>query len=235
MLEELRELRRSMTNGISVIQNNQGVLEQNQAKMAHGMARMDAKIDFVLGEPGAKLMATETPEKVMTVINTKEEFDAFEKKLKGEQFRLSLIDGMSFICGTTGREKGVNCAYKLIDYVFTREFLTKCSWTGAARTQHDSEGDSETETTADPASSNEPAKEKVPFKFYNRTRHFFLTLINKADSSFSELATDKFFKTVIKNSVQRLNAKAQTSTTKNRPSNLKYKKKSGVQELLTNE
>lgn len=196
------------------------------------MARMDAKIDFVLGEPGAKLVATETPEKVMTVINTKDEFDDFEKKLEGEQFRLSLIDGMSFICGTTGREKGVNCAYKLIDYVFTREFLTKCSWTGAARTQ---EGDSDTETTAAPASANEPAKEKVPFKFYNRTRHFFLSLINKADSSFSELATDKFFKTVIKNSVQRLHAKAQTSTTKNRPGNLKYKKKSGGQESPTDE
>lgn len=67
---------------------------------------------------------------------------------------------------------------------------------------------------------------KVPLKFYKNVRSLFLNLVMQADKDFSELECEKFFKTVLKNSKQRLSVKVLTSNHKNRPTNMKYNKPS---------
>ena len=122
---------------------------------------------------------------------------------------------MKFVCGSEGKSNGVDCCYKLIDYFFTREFLTECSWTGNSRIKDENKAVNG-QSVEGPDSGG-----KIPLKFYRNVRTLFLKLIIEADKDFTELKCEEFFKRVMKNSKQRLNAKT-CSKHKSRPKNLKY-------------
>ncbi|KAL9707553.1 hypothetical protein quinque_011071 [Culex quinquefasciatus] len=131
---------------------------------------------------------------IISPVTCLQDLVALENQLQDEKIMNDYIKDMGFICGTSGKARALNCCYKLIDYFVTREFLMQCSWTGASR------------TTEDPL-NDESTEEKIPFKFYRRFRTLFLRLILQADKDFSELQCDKFFKTILKNRKQRLQAK----------------------------
>lgn len=131
---------------------------------------------------------------IISPVTCLQDLVALENQLQDEKVMNDYIKDMGFICGTSGKARALNCCYKLIDYFVTREFLMQCSWTGASR------------TTEDPL-NDESTEEKIPFKFYRRFRTLFLRLILQADKDFSELQCDKFFKTILKNRKQRLQAK----------------------------
>lgn len=42
----------------------------------------------------------------------------------------------SFVCSEL-KENGINCAYRLLDIMFTKDFLCLCSWTGGSRNATD--------------------------------------------------------------------------------------------------
>lgn len=150
---------------------------------------------------------------VIKPVDSLEELDALEKKLQDEAQMRKYVNGMSFICGTSDKVRALDCCYKLIDYFVTRDFLTQCSWTGVARALDGSE------------TTPEGEKKKIPMKFYTKIRALFTSLVLLVDRDFSEFQCEKFFKTILKNAKQRLNAKTMTSRQKNRPCNLKYNKR----------
>lgn len=78
--------------------------------------------------------------------------------------------------------QGYDCCYALVDQFFTREFLNTCSWTGGSRS---------------------PDMKKTAFKTYKRTNNIFYELVRLADPTFSEINTEKFFHSVLRNSRQR--------------------------------
>lgn len=158
---------------------------------------------------------------VIKPVSSLEELEELEKKLQDEAQMRKYINGMSFICGTSDKVRAIDCCYKLIDYFVTRDFLTQCSWTGGARANDGSE------------TSAEGEKKKIPMKFYTKIRALFTSLVLLVDRDFSEFQCEKFFKTILKNAKQRLNAKTMTSRQKNRPCNLKYNKrlKKNIQEV----
>lgn len=86
--------------------------------------------------------------------------------------------------------------------------MTKYSWAGGSR-----------------------EKEKIAFKKYKNVIGAFFKVICLADLQFSEVATLNFFKSIIENTKRRAMLtdspaeKRRSSTGKNRPSRLTYKKK----------
>lgn len=97
---------------------------------------------------------------------------------------------------------GISYAYKLLDIMFTRDFLCKCSWSGGSKGQ----------------------LVKVAFKAYKNVLNFFFSLINSWDSTYTHETNEKFFKTVLKNSGKRLEIKnLRTSTKRTRKDSQKCK------------
>nr|CAI5826462.1 unnamed protein product [Callosobruchus analis] len=117
------------------------------------------------------------------------------------------IQSKSQICGTSGKLNGLNCCYRLIDYFVERELLVQFSWGGGSRNE---EG-------------------KMAFKKYNNVMSTFYKIINQADSSFTIMECQNFFKSIVKNAKRRFeltentNDRRRASSGKKRPHNLNYK------------
>lgn len=211
-------------NGIDPVLENQRVILENQSKIMQALAKIQTGQDYAMTHCHCRtqrLDGSSTKQQVQpafSAVDSVDDLKALEKSLEDSTKMQTFLSGMSFICGTTGKAQGVDCCYKLIDYFFTRMFLTQCSWTGMVR-KSDGNTQQEPSTSAD-------AEPKIPLKFYGNTRRLFVNLVRQADKDFSELDGEKFFKTILKNSKQRLSAKMLTSKHKNRPTNLKYKKTS---------
>ncbi|XP_065075516.1 uncharacterized protein LOC135699241 [Ochlerotatus camptorhynchus] len=208
----------------AVLDNQKRILE-NQAKQLQSMARLQTTMDYVMelltndDQPHKAVGLTEhATENVVSPVSCLDELNALETLLGEEKRMQQFLTGMTFICANNGKAHGMDCCYKLIDYFFTRQFLTQCSWTGAARlTNSNAE-----RRDGEPSMSND-AGGKGSLKCFKKVRKLFLNLILRADRDFSEVNCENFFKTVLKNSKQITISKCQNSKHKNRPKNLKYK------------
>lgn len=152
---------------------------------------------------------------IMDPVNSIEDLNALEATLSDDSVMQQYVAKLSFICGNSGRANGIDCCYKLIDHFVTRPFLVQCSWTGNSRTTAPTDNGSQ-ELFPDMENG------KYAIKFYKRFRALFLRLIILADSSFTEMECENFFKRILKNSKQRVLSKMSTSKHRNRPKNLKY-------------
>ncbi|CAG9783541.1 unnamed protein product [Diatraea saccharalis] len=117
-------------------------------------------------------------------INNIEELEEFELLLLDPIEKHKLMQLLSILC-TKSDGNGITCAYKLIDIIFTREFLCKCSWSGGSR------GD----------------KIKIALKGYKNLLDFFFRMILSWDKSFTTDKNENFFKLVLRNAEQRKNIK----------------------------
>ncbi|KXJ79636.1 hypothetical protein RP20_CCG000151 [Aedes albopictus] len=195
---------------------NQAVIIENQTKiitcvaqLKTGMDYLNVKVDAL--EAGSSSGASAVlSDGFFEPIDSVEMFDALESSLKDDAVMSMYARNMSYICGTTGREDGVDCCYILIDHFATRAFLTKCSWTGISR-----------DNAVDGPSGESEPQSKIPFMNYKRVRQLFLKLIMQADTTFSSIKCEAFLKRVLKNSKQRV-LSSTVSKHKNRPTNLQY-------------
>lgn len=201
----------------SEILENQKKIIENQHKIMLSLAKLQTYFEIFSSStecnatPSSSVLRVE---KLSKPINSLNELKELEEHLKDSCNFRKYIANMSYICGTDGKLDGVDCSYKLIDFFFTREFLTRCSWTGYSRPNDENK------------SVNTPEVEcsetgKVPLKFYGNVRRLFLELILLADKDYTELKCEDFLKRVMRNSKQRLESKA-SSKHKNRPKNLTY-------------
>ncbi|XP_055551631.1 uncharacterized protein LOC129733991 isoform X4 [Wyeomyia smithii] len=205
-------------SSINIITANQAVIIGNQTKIFAALAQLKTGLDFLstkVEKIESLLVSRNDVSRVATEVtfkpvDSKEALDALEASLGDDQVMASYVKNMTYICGSTGRENGLDCCYLLIDHVMTRQFLTQCSWTGMSR-------DSTPAELTGPVES----QQKIPFIVYTKVRKLFLTLILQADSAFTAVMCDAFFKKVLKNSKQRLLSKT-VSKHKNRPRNLQY-------------
>ncbi|XP_055524630.1 uncharacterized protein LOC129718173 [Wyeomyia smithii] len=216
---------------LETLLSNQNKILENQRRMQQMMTSMMTSIDYLTQAVKVNRAApsTQTPridfndlESVCVIqpVNSVDDLNQIEESLKDDAYMRKHLAGMSFICGSNGKANGIDCCYRLIDSFITRSFLLNCSWTGNAR---DLDGASSAEN------ARSDTKRKIPLKFYNRFRTLFFRLVKLADKDFTEVECEVFFKRVLKNSKQRVEAKMTTSKHKNRPSKLKYKRhKDGV-------
>lgn len=182
----------------SVIQNQ--ILEkilENQEKILSQLAYLQASVDFLMGVNMVKPTEQSVNRLPIQPLNSRNDFNELESKLKDETFYNKLVNELTFICGNSGKCKGVDSCYKLVDYFFTRQIFIHCNWTGSTRDSN--------------------AEKKIPFKYYSRIRKCFLDIIRKADISFTEHDADKFFKIVIKNAKPRLQNKVNSVARASKP------------------
>lgn len=196
---------------------NQMAIIDNQTKIITSLAQVKASLDFlntrvVNLEKGSRENVSAVPaDDFFKPVESQEMLDALEASLMDDTVVSRYIKSMSHICGSSGKEDGLDCCYRLIDHFVTRQFLTTCSWTGISR---------ENSTLTEPNGESEPQM-KVPLMAYKHTRQLFLKLILQADNSFTAIKCEAFFKRVLKNSKQRVLSKT-VSKHKNRPKNLQY-------------
>jgi len=211
-----------LSNQAMIIQNqnnllkNQNLLEtniENQTKIFQKLAKLETMMDLI----GEKILSNEFGtsndgqikqqsttllfEEVEPIEDLKE-LEELEQKLRNRKIMEDYIEKFSFISGTKGNGNGINSAYLLVDRMFSRKFMTLCSWAGGAREK----------------------KEKVPFKSYKNVIELFFRVVQLADKNFTLMDCQEFIKNVIRNSTRR-NASNNTrvSTFKRRPKSLTYK------------
>lgn len=211
------------------IVNNQAKMMDNQQKMMQMIIDTIANVQYLSenvksasrasgGSAGTSRSSTvpvSFTADIMNPVNSVDELNALETLLSDDTVMQQYVGKLSFICGNSGRANGIDCCYKLIDHLVTRPFLVQCSWTGNSRTTAPTDNGSQ-ELFPDMENG------KVALKFYKKFRALFLNLIILADSSFTDMECETFFKRIMKNSKQRVLCKMISSKHRNRPRNLKY-------------
>lgn len=178
-----------MKNQVKILEVLQDV-QNTQKKILQQLARHEVQYNELLNKLADYSVTTtrtnraDSVEERFSPLETVEELFQLEENLKNPEFRLKYFKIMSSLCSPGLGAKGTNICYKIIDYFFSRELLTLVSWSGNSRDQN----------------------EKVAFKFLTQTRQMFFSVLHNADPNISQLETDNFIKTIIKNSKQRFNA-----------------------------
>lgn len=98
---------------------------------------------------------------------------------------------LSLLCSSTVGG-GTTCAYKLLDVIFSRDFLCQCSWSGGSKGEIS----------------------KIPLKNYKNFRKFFFEIVNSWDSKFTDDDAEKFLKLVVRNAAKRKAMKGLRQSTK---------------------
>ncbi|XP_055381303.1 uncharacterized protein LOC129611904 [Condylostylus longicornis] len=131
--------------------------------------------------------------KAQTIVSTKtftlpspfstiESLQDLEIKLGNEDNFQSFVNSYKHVLSNDGRCNGKTGCYKLIDKIFTRELLTKYSFSGGSRDK----------------------VIKYSFKQYERIISAFYAIVKNVDSSFSYESCISFFQTVIRNATRRI-------------------------------
>lgn len=116
-------------------------------------------------------------------INDQYTFNEFETMLRNKDNYQKFVTEMATYGGTSGDKKGDRIAYGLVDQLFTRQFMTECSWTGSSKNQ---------------ASKN-------TFSSATTFLDAFYDIINLADSRYSKNDAKDFFKEkILRNAKSRL-------------------------------
>lgn len=128
-------------------------------------------------------------------ISNKEELDALEDQLKNPTMVSTLKNKLAVVCGN-GKGRGGNNAYTLVDVMFTREFMTICSWAGGSK----------------------KLTSKICFKIYTRTFNLFFDLVHESDKTYTKIECENFFKNVMRHAETRNKIKLlRASSSKSRP------------------
>lgn len=110
------------------------------------------------------------------------EMEELEQKLKNDEFKTQFVQVLSKYGGITGLVKSKAFIYKLFDVLFERNFISKCSWTGASKLKD---------------------FEKYNFKKFSTILKIFFEIVYLADTNYSISENELFFKKVLKNSQKR--------------------------------
>ena len=216
------KLDRILANQETIIQNQNAIVLQlventatkdNQLLIIQQLAKYEATLDTI----GIKISKTSNSNSlfekekeniniVIEEIKTVDDLEKLEKMLQEEKIMKDFVDRLSVVCGQKGNGNGTNNCYILVDRIFSRKFMTLCSWAGGARDK----------------------KEKIPFKMYKNVINLFFQVIRLSDNSFTLKDCEEFFKNVIRNSTRRSQSNmTRNSAIKRRPKELFYTKDKG--------
>ncbi|XP_062704768.1 uncharacterized protein LOC134287081 [Aedes albopictus] len=116
------------------------------------------------------------------------DFEALEDRCRDEAFVKATVASIGHIHGHhryTGQ--GATVSLRIIDHFFSRDFLMKCSWTGASR-----------------SSGNEPSKrQKIAFMKYERSIDLFYQTVLYSDPTYTIDECKSFLHRCLKNASQR--------------------------------
>ncbi|XP_053601038.1 uncharacterized protein LOC128669864 [Plodia interpunctella] len=162
----------------------QRIMLKNQKEIMRKINEYSKKLDTLsaAAPSQSEFFATSTnQDNIFTAIDSVDVLDDFEQDLKDQDKRNALYKKIVDIC----QYRGETGPYFLIDLMFTRQFIAKCSWSGGSR------GD----------------ESKIPFKIYNNTINFFQQVTQNFEETFSMVECHKFLKSVLKNALKRSESK----------------------------
>lgn len=189
----------------------QGITLENQQKIVQNMAAQSVQLDEISAQladikqgPMVTLLKDANPDdnKSFTIkpIENQNDLKSLDQLLADRTERHKIQKRLSFLC-LASKGEGKTCAYKLLDILFTRDFLCTCSWAGGSR------GD----------------RSKIAFKDYKNVLKFFYGMIQSWDPTYTIQDNEVFFKIITKNSNQRKSMKnLRMSSKRNRKNTDKF-------------
>lgn len=166
------------------------VITQNQERIMKKLAEISVQLEEIkenrrpfvstLGEARGPQKEKFTIEPITKV----EELERFNNQLSDIDIFESFLQKYSILCSAS-RGSGFNCAYRLLDALFSKEFLCKCSWTGGSR----------------------GTDVKIGFKGYKNIVRFFFEIVNSWDCNYTVETNEEFLKTVLRNALKRKSTK----------------------------
>ncbi|KAH9629824.1 hypothetical protein HF086_011474 [Spodoptera exigua] len=114
---------------VNAIEKNQKELQENQKQLLLRIISMQAQFEEFLKRTEKQNLEKEIG---FNPINSLDSLQKLEDTLKDDMSTTAIIKKLSFVCGT-GKGRGLNNCFTLVDVMFDRSFLTTCSWAGGAR------------------------------------------------------------------------------------------------------
>lgn len=189
-------------------------IDNHLTKIFQKLAKLETMVDLIgdkivsrdLGRNSSQEQTIQPTQRTIEPIQNLKELKELEQKLCNKTTMEEYIEKFCFISGKKGNGSGINSAYLLVDRMFTRKFMTLCSWAGGARDK----------------------KEKIAFKSFKNVIELFFRVIQLADRNFTLMDCEEFIKNVIRNSTRRSEStNTRISTTKRRPKKIIYRPKEG--------
>lgn len=187
------------------------VLFDHQQNILQKLALLDTKLEELVTRisiPVADINRQSNNDNNFKIISNLQELTSFEERLNNLQAEENIIKLLSLTC-TKGKGRAYNNAYALVDAMFTRKFMTQCSWAGGTR--------------------GEP---KICFKSFTKTISLFFKIIHQSDNSFTIPECELFLKNVMRHSNKRNESKLlRASAQKNRQKKSKVLQESNRQSV----
>ncbi|XP_041983125.1 uncharacterized protein LOC121736130 [Aricia agestis] len=188
------------------------VLFDNQQSILQKLALLDTKLEELVTRilvPVTDFNRQDNNKDNFKIISNLQELTSLEERLNNPQAEENIIKLLSVTC-TKGRGRAYNNAYALVDAMFTRQFMTQCSWSGGSR--------------GDP---------KICFKSYNKTITLFFKIIHQSDNNFTIPDCELFFKKVMRHAIKRNECRMlRASAQKNRPKRVKVLQENNHQSVV---
>nr|XP_023027971.1 uncharacterized protein LOC111516016 [Leptinotarsa decemlineata] len=173
------------------ILKNQDILLQKVAKLEVALSKMKNVIKNEKNHENMKV------DNMFEPIDNIQDLNSLEDKLKDKDIFDEFLRKTNEICTLNRKISNTakdDCCH-VIDYFFTRNFMTQCSWTGACKERN---------------------MEKIPFKIYKNVIALFFEVIHLSNKTFTKQHCETFFKNVMKNSTRRNNNSATSRQTKSK-------------------
>ncbi|KAJ8726124.1 hypothetical protein PYW07_000822 [Mythimna separata] len=173
----------------------QAITLENQQKIVQKLARQSVQLEEIsvqLAEikegPSVTFLKDANPVDnesfTLKPIENQRDLISLDQLLVDRAEKNKLKRHLAFLCSASKGE-GKTCAFKLLDILFTRDFLCNCSWAGGSR------GD----------------MSKIALKDYKNVLKFFHGMIQTWDPTYTVQDNETFFKIITKNSKQRKSMK----------------------------
>ncbi|XP_047028718.1 uncharacterized protein LOC124636601 [Helicoverpa zea] len=187
----------------SMLANQAAMLEKlnivvaNQKKIALKLASLAVQLEETKERPVSvallqdQLGSEENESFSITPIENQQQMEMLEANLADKAQKKKFSKTLSLLCSSTVGG-GTTCAYKLLDVIFSRDFLCQCSWSGGSKGEIS----------------------KIPLKNYKNFRKFFFEIVNSWDSKFTDDDAEKFLKLVVRNAAKRKAMKGLRQSTK---------------------
>ncbi|XP_052871451.1 uncharacterized protein LOC128277040, partial [Anopheles cruzii] len=108
------------------IQNELAVMQETISIILKTLLKVEAKVEVI----------SMNHQSVFSPIDTVEQLDEFEKHASNEKFITQFKFKIEQYKPLT-QEKGRNVCFQIVDHIFTRELLTKFSWSGNANRENE--------------------------------------------------------------------------------------------------
>lgn len=193
VLNEVISLLRDLNGKFDTVQTDITTLREDVNQVRTLVSRANAKIDF-LASNNATQKASTSKEQVklkkfsLSPVQSLDDLKALEESCKNEDFVKAAVRSVGHHMGKnlqTGN--GATVCLQVVDFLFSREFLTKCSWTGLSRTRSEDGG----------------LVKKIALQQYEGAVDLFYQIVAYSDPIFPAEECKSFLRRCLQNSKQR--------------------------------